>query len=268
MAGFLAAVGRDFRRATAPSGLRAPRCEAAQRSAELGLAWGAQHDPHEAIMAIFDLWGSAGGVPVPMAAPGAEIRMPIVSPEHVFIGIADMRRRGCRACRRVSRSVEQFLCAPVGKESPSVAAYFEQYDATEELDGNCPLCGAPGPTYCSRVLMRTGRVLLAQLCVYDMLAEGFPKIVNARIEASLVIVVHGRNFRLIAATEHIGAGLRSGHYITHRRLLTGGWQVLNDSGLTGAGPRHGSRMSDMQFARRQMYLCLYAQDDDAVVPQR
>ena len=104
-----------------------------------------------------------------------------------------------------------------------------------------------------------------------MSVEGFPKIADASVMASPEIAVHGRRFQLIAAIEHVGESLNSGHYVVLRRETLNRWRVLNDSGLTPIGPEHGTVMSDVEMLQRQMYVCLYAQDGPACehpVPMR
>ena len=45
--------------------------------------------------------------------------------------------------------------------------------------------------------------------------------------------------------------------MTYRRTRQGSWKVLNDSGCTPLGPTHGSLLTEEEFLKKQMYLCLY-----------
>ena len=107
-------------------------------------------------MRIFHVWGESFGIPVPAPAPGADVRLPITTFDHVLFGVLDVRRRGCPSCRRVSTCAEQFLCIPVPISFASVAAFMDLYAQPERLYAACPICHAAGPSYCSRSIRDWG----------------------------------------------------------------------------------------------------------------
>ena len=104
--------------------------------------------------------------------------------------------------------------------------------------------------------------MILQLGIYDVSSVEKWKL-PGRIVASPGIVVRLQGgvqaeLELVAAVEHIGVSMCTGHYVAYRRVAVGGWRVLNDSGETREGPAHGTILSQPEFAERQMYLCLYA----------
>ena len=108
-----------------------------------------------------------------------------------------------------------------------------------------------------------GPLLLVQLSVYDCNTRA--KLTNVRIHAdermTLRVGSNACEYELVAAVEHIGGSLRSGHFICFRRCADQSWLVLNDDGARGklpGGPSHGTHLPSQAFGRRQMFLCMYA----------
>jgi hypothetical protein len=172
----------------------------------------------------------------------------------------------------VNRNAEENLrlmvppppASPAGPATTSTAIWASTYGCVERLqdDTLCSNCGVRGFSVQRNTLTKVGSYLLLQLGVYDMALPDRPKLRDSFIEASPqieVVVGDGKVvFELLSAVEHIGSDLRSGHYVAYRREAKGGWRVLNDDGRTRLGPPHMHIMSDADFRKRQMYLCLYA----------
>ena len=130
-----------------------------------------------------------------------------------------------------------------------------------QADLRCDACGSVGGCVRREYLVRLGPLMLVQLAVYDVGTRN--KLLGVRIHADerVTMRVGGtpQEYLLLAAVEHVGNSLNSGHYVCYRRVdADGSWLVLNDDGGTGIGLRHGSRLSAEEFRERQLYLCMYA----------
>ena len=111
-------------------------------------------------------------------------------------------------------------------------------------------------------------MLLVQLSVYDVSTGRKLNSVRIHADSRLTLRVggHACEYELVAAVEHLGESVTSGHYVCYRRdSATGLWRLLNDDGDTLLKPRdgrrdleHGELLSHDVFSKRQMYLCMYA----------
>jgi len=225
-----------------------------------------QEDAVEGVWAILDAMDSS---PEPSPIAGSALFTPRRSSVYDIFGVCSEIRRGCYACKFVSHSwAEQLLCMVPTPPPPSrhttTAIWADNYGSIEFLpDARCD-CGLRGQTCRRESLKRVGDILLLQLAVYDMDDPSLRKLADARIVASPQIVLRSQgatSFKLIAAIEHVGDSLRSGHYIAYRLETSGMWRVLNDDGKTSLGLRHGSLMSQSQLDQRQLYCCMYARHD-------
>ena len=254
------------------AGVEASYCLAAQRKRAFGFSGGAeaQEDAEEGLTGLLRAWGSC--YPMAPAVFSGLLPPAQATPVYDFFGVLTEQATGCFRCRVVNKNVEEHLrlmvppppASSAGLATTSTAIWASTYGCVERLqdDTLCSNCDVRGFSVQRNTLKKVGSYLLLQLGVYDMALPGRPKLLDSFIEASpqIEVVVGGGAvvFKLLSAVEHIGSDLRSGHYVAYRREAKGGWRVLNDDGRTRVGPPHMHIMSDEDFRRRQMYLCLYA----------
>ena len=85
--------------------------------------------------------------------------------------------------------------------------------APEHLaDAVCDACGEQGSFYASPTIVRACQYFIVQMGIMDVFTQ--TKLPGV-IEASASIEVAGRVYKLIGAIQHIGSGLKSGHYVAH-----------------------------------------------------
>ena len=172
--------------------------------------------------------------------------------------------------------LEEFLVlliiAPPGvrNRESCVKVQLENFGEPETVrDFDCAVCGVKGgPCVRRQYLARVGPLLLVQLSVYDVSTGRKLNSVRINADCRLTLRVggHACEYELVAAVEHLGESLTSGHYVCYRReRATGLWRLLNDDGKTFHKPRdgfrdleHGELLSHDVFSKRQMYLCMYA----------
>ena len=230
------------------------------------LVHGVQNDADESLRYVLDAWARLEGAPV---AQGRHGFAPLtVSTAHQLFAVLTEWRRGCTRCLTVLSKFEESLTIPIlpppggQNQETQVKWQLENLGSPEEVaELRCNTCGSVGSCVRRQYLARVGPLLLVQLSIYDVSSR--QKLRNVRIHANerLELRADGRDYEynLVAAIEHVGASLHSGHYICYRRdLVTNTWLVLNDDGATPIGLPHGTRLSATQFLARQMYICLYA----------
>ena len=247
--------------------------------------YGAQHDVEEALRHLVRLWDSAGPGGCLQGRPGFA-RLGIGDARQLFSVVTDARS-GCFAeispgvrCLSVSSKLEEEMMVRVvlppgtGYRETRVRWQLENFGTPEHApERRCDRdeggCGQVGACANRQFLARVGPLLLVQLSVYDLATR--TKLNNVRIHADerMTLRVGGNAcvYELVAAVEHIGRSLSSGHYICFRRCAGNEWLVLNDDGrgqVRVPGPSHGSRLNSRTFAQRQMFLCMYARSESGV----
>ena len=186
-----------------------------------------------------------------------------------LFGILREQVMGCVVCKAVRSKVEEDLYLHV---LPAVARggwtgvkqQMDNFGSPDRVDAQT-LCGNQasgerGTSSGRHNLRRVGPCLLVQLVIHEVSDYERQKFDNPRIEASprvTVRVPEAVDFELVAAIEHHGRSMRSGHYVGYRRMVDGRWLVLNDDG-EGFYPgslRHGRVLTEAEFAARSLY-CL------------
>ena len=190
-------------------------CHTAMSHDEFGFDAG-QQDAHEAIMQLLDLWSSAQSV-----APARSKKIVFFAPHRTDVyklfGLVRRSVRGCVGCKTVFVRVEQdlFLQAWPDLGRTTVRQQLDCFGGAERLEmtTRCE-CGLFGTSGVKRSLCRVGAYLVVQLMIYEAGHAERRKLLNPQIEASLRVTVRVPeevDFELVAAIEHHGMSMLSGH---------------------------------------------------------